>query len=192
MPLIVTITGSPSASSRTAALAQHVALQLAAHGFDLASINVRDLPAGDLLTARTESPALAAALALVARADGLVIATPIYKASYTGAIKAFLDVFPHLGLAGKIVLPLATGGTLAHVLALDYALRPVLAALGNPLVTAGLFVHDKTLAATDRGVAIDADVERRLVGVVEEFAATVTLREGLRRVPQARGSEAGS
>ncbi|WP_437719533.1 NAD(P)H-dependent oxidoreductase [Sorangium sp. So ce448] len=50
-------------------------------------------------------------------AAGVVIATPIYKASYTGALKAFLDLLPQFGLAGKAALPLATGGTLAHVLA---------------------------------------------------------------------------
>lgn len=32
-------------------------------------------------------------------------------------------------LAGKTVLPLATGGTTAHVLAIDYALRPVLSSM---------------------------------------------------------------
>src|SRR5256885_12419558 len=41
----------------------------------------------------------------------VVVATPIYKASYSGVLKSFLDLLPQFGLAGKVVLPLATGGT---------------------------------------------------------------------------------
>ena len=54
MSLVVTITGSPSATSRSAALAAHVAHQLRGRGFELASINVRDLPAGELLTGKVD------------------------------------------------------------------------------------------------------------------------------------------
>src|ERR1700690_2954029 len=130
MSLIVNIVGSPSADSRTLALARTVAAGLSGQGFEVETINVRDLPAEDLLWGRVDAPGLRAALALVERARGVVVATPIYKAAYTGVLKSFLDVLPQFGLKGKIVLPLATGGTIAHVLALDYALRPVLSSLG--------------------------------------------------------------
>jgi FMN reductase len=176
MTSIVTITGSPSKPSRSAALALHVANQLRPHGFELESINVRDLPAVDLLAGRTSDPAIANAIRTIERADALVITTPIYKASYTGVLKAFLDLLPQFALTGKVVLPLATGGTIAHVLALDYALRPVLVALGAQHVVNGLFILDKTLAVSDRGLAIDADVEQRLTTIVADFAASVQRR----------------
>jgi FMN reductase len=178
MTLIVAISGSPSSPSRSTALARHVAGDLRARGFELASIDVRDLPAGELLTGQTTDPAIAAAIALVERADALVIATPIYKASYTGILKAFLDVLPQFAFAGKVVLPLATGGTIAHVLALDYALRPVLVSLGAQHIVNGLFVLDKTLTITDRGLALDADVEQRLAAIVGDFFASVIRRVG--------------
>ena len=60
----------------------------------------------------------------------MVVSTPVYKAAYSGVLKVFLDLLPQFGLAGKVVLPLVTGGTASHVLAIDYALRPVLLALG--------------------------------------------------------------
>lgn len=183
MPSIVTLTGSPSSPSRSAALASHVATQLRSRGFELESINVRDLPAGELLAGRTNDPAIAAAIRTVERAHALVITTPVYKASYTGVLKAFLDVLPQFALADKVVLPLATGGSLAHVLALDYALRPVLVALGAQHVVNGLFIHDKTLAVSERGLAFDADVEQRLAAIVEDFAASVQRRSA---VPTAR------
>lgn len=186
MTLIVAISGSPSTPSRSAALAQHVAADLRARGFELASISVRELPAEELLNGRTTHPDVAAAIALIDRADAILVATPIYKAAYTGVLKSFLDILPQFAFAGKVVLPLATGGTIAHVLALDYALRPVLASLGAQHIVNGLFVLDKTIAVSERGLALDADVEKRLAGVVDDFAASISRRgtgEALRTVP---------
>jgi FMN reductase len=176
MALVLTISGSPSTPSRSAALANHVAGDLRARGFELASINVRDLPAAALITGQITDPAIAEAIALVERADALVVATPIYKASYTGVLKAFLDLLPQLALTGKVVLPLATGGTIAHVLAIDYALRPVLASLGAQHIVNGLFVLDKLLAMSERGLAIDTDVELRLAGILDDFAGSILRR----------------
>jgi len=171
MPLVVTLTGSPSPSSRTLALAQQAGRRLAADGFDVETIDVRALPAQDLLHARLDAPALQTALATVERADGVIVATPVYKAAYTGILKAFLDLLPQLGLTGKTVLPLATGGTVAHVLAIDYGLRPVLQSLGARHVLQGLFILDKQLTRTDAGgLDIDADVRARLDALLLEFA----------------------
>ena len=170
MAHVLTISGSPQAPSRTGALVAHVARELAARGHTTDTLAVRDLDPAALLHARTEERTVADALLRVARADALVIATPVYKASYTGVLKAFLDLLPQLGLTGKVVLPLATGGTLAHVLAVDYALRPVLASLAALHVTSALFILDKTIAVTDAGLVIDAEVRDRLTQVVDEFA----------------------
>jgi FMN reductase len=174
MSLIVTVTGSPSAGSRTAQLTDHVAANLRARGFEVEGINVRDLPPADLLHANAESKPLAHAIGLVERARGVVIASPVYKASYTGILKAFLDLLPQFGLGGKIVLPLMTGGTTAHVLALDYALRPVLLTLGALHVVTGLFLLDKSiLPRTGGGVDLDADLQVRLDAVLADFAASL-------------------
>ncbi|HEX3480217.1 MAG TPA: NADPH-dependent FMN reductase [Kofleriaceae bacterium] len=176
MASVVTITGSPSHPSRTAALALHVADQLRARGFELASINVRDLPARELLTAQVADPGIAAAIHHVERADAVVVATPIYKAAYSGALKVFLDLLPQFALAGKVVLPLATGGTLAHVLALDYGLRPVLVALGAQHIVNGLFILDKMLTLTESGLALDADIAPRLGAILDDFVASIERR----------------
>ena len=174
MSLIVTVTGSPSAGSRTAQLTDHVAANLRARGFEVEGINVRDLPPADLLHANAESKPLAHAIGLVERARGVVIASPVYKASYTGILKAFLDLLPQFGLGGKIVLPLMTGGTTAHVLALDYALRPVLLTLGALHVVTGLFLLDKSIVARPGGgVDLDAELQIRLDAVLADFAASL-------------------
>ena len=182
--LVVTLTGSPSASSRTVKLARQVGADLAAQGFEVQDINVRDLPADDLISARSDAPALRGPLALIERARGVVVATPIYKASFTGFLKLFLDLLPQFGLAGKVVLPLATGGTPAHVLAIDYALRPVLLSLGAQHVVTGLFVHDKLIElphpGTDARVRLEGEIQKRLDVVIEDFATSVrrTLEAG--------------
>ena len=179
MPLIVTLSGSPSSPSRSQALADLTGARLRQAGFEVVAINVRDLPAAALLQAQTTDPELQAALALIARADGVVLVTPVYKASYTGVLKSFLDLLPQFGLTGKAALPLATGGTVAHVLAIDYALRPVLAALAAAHVTTGLFLLDRQLPQRPEGLQIEAELDRRLQAVIDEFAAAVLrLRAG--------------
>jgi FMN reductase len=174
MALVVAISGSPSATSRTLLLIRDVAARLARTGFEVEVLNVRDLPAADLIGGQADTPEIKRALALIERADGIVVATPIYKAAYAGTLKVFLDLLPQYALAGKIVLPLATGGTIAHVLAIDYALRPVLASLGARHVLNGLFLLDKQVERREpEGVRIDDQVEARLGALVDEFAAAV-------------------
>jgi FMN reductase len=180
MSLVVTISGSPSPESRTQALAAHVGEALAARGFEVEALNVRDLPAEDLLHARPESPALQRAVGLVERARGIVISTPVYKASYTGLLKAFLDLLPQLGLGGKVVLPLVTGGTLAHVLAIDYALRPVLSSLGAQHVVGGLFILDKLLERRPAGgLDVNPEIGERLAHTVADFVTSLRRHDAL-------------
>ncbi|MEU6862096.1 NADPH-dependent FMN reductase [Streptomyces sp. NPDC046876] len=173
MPTLLAITGSPSPHSRTAVVADHVLRRLSHAGFDTAHLAVSELPAADLLAARRGVPELRRALEAVAGADGVIVATPVYKASYTGLLKAFLDVLPQDGLAGKTVLPLATGGSLAHVLTLDYALRPVLAALGARHVTAGRFVLDSSVERGSGPDRLRPEAELDLFQAVDEFADAV-------------------
>ncbi len=177
MSLVVTIAGSPAQQSRTLQLSEHVAAQVGARGFDVCAINVRDLPPEDLVYARGESTAVRNALELVESALGIVILTPVYKASYSGLLKTFLDLLPQYGLRDKVVLPLTVGGTSAHVLALDYALRPVLLSLGAPHVVGGLFILDKLLQRTTEGaLQIDPELGPRLDGVIADFTESLTRR----------------
>ncbi|MFJ9646001.1 NADPH-dependent FMN reductase [Streptomyces sp. NPDC101206] len=173
MPVLLALTGSPSPHSRTAVVADHVLRRLSRSGFDTDHLALRELPAADLLAARRGVPELRRALEAVAGADGIVVATPVYKAAYTGLLKAFLDLLPQDGLAGKTVLPLATGGSLAHVLALDYALRPVLAALGARHITSGRFVLDSSVERGSGPDRLRPEAEPDLFQAVDEFADAV-------------------
>lgn len=174
MTAIVVVSGSPSESSRTLLLSRDVGARLRAEGFDVDFVNVRDLPAEDLMLAHPEAPGIKEAIALIAASQALVIATPVYKAAYAGVLKTFLDLLPQFALTGKTVLPLATGGTMAHVLSIDYALRPVLAALGARHVVNGYFFLDKQLEKLEPdGLRIDPVAEDKFRPVFNEFISSV-------------------
>ena len=146
MPTILAVSGSPSSTSRTVSAVDRALDLLRGDGHTVSHLAVRELPAGDLLAGYRDTPALWQASDAVAQADGVIIATPVYKASYTGLLKAFLDLLPENALAGKVVLPLVTGGTIGHLLAIDYALRPVLTALGADHVVHERFLLDSLIA----------------------------------------------
>lgn len=164
------ISASPSSSSRTLHLATLVGERLGRRGVDSSLLDLRQLPPADLLHANFSAPEIVAALERVKSASGVVIATPVYKAAYTGLLKAFLDLLPQFGLRDKVVLPLATGGTLAHVLSIDYALRPVLSSLDPLHVVAGLFVVDKQLSVQPGAdLELDVDLSAKLDAAIHSF-----------------------
>jgi FMN reductase len=174
MALIAVISGSPSPSSRTMLLCKHISARLSAEGFNVELIDVRALPADDLVSGRADAPRIREAAGLVERAQGLVIATPVYKAAYSGVLKTFLDLLPQFALAGKTVMPLATGGTLAHVLSIDYALRPVLASMGARHVVNGFFFIDKQLERVEPdGLKIETQAEERFEPLLKDFISSL-------------------
>ena len=171
---VVALAGSPSFPSRSTALLRHVLSRLD-EGVARAEIALRDLPAAALVRADFDDPAIRRASELVAAARLVVIATPIYKASYSGLLKSFLDLLPQDAFRGKTVLALGTGGSAAHLLALDYALKPVLAALGARHILDSVYAVDAQFAphAVDGHVAHD-DVVRRIDRALAE--APIALR----------------
>lgn len=174
MATVLSVSGSPSASSRTSRLLRHLDQRLAAQGHDVIPLDIRTLPAEALLGADFRHPAIVEATELFARADGVVVGTPVYKASYSGVLKALLDLLPQYALAGKTVLPLATGGSVAHVLAIDYALRPVLNSMGAAHIVQGWFTLDKDLAVQDDGSLAVAPAATEALGqVVDQFSAAL-------------------
>ncbi|MBC7682990.1 MAG: NADPH-dependent FMN reductase [Ferruginibacter sp.] len=160
---ILLIAGSPSERSRSAALLDAVQLHLALRGAEVERVLIRDLSPQALLLADVAHPSIAQAVAMVARAQAIVVATPIYKAAYSGVLKLFLDLLPQTAFKGKTVLPLATGGSPNHMLALDYALRPVLQSLGADHILSGVFATDgQVVLLPPDGHQLDDDLAQRL------------------------------
>lgn len=172
---ILGISGSPTATSRSTWLMQSL-LGLISDGADqnevLETVELRTLNPSALLNADLSSVDVSDAVKRLARADVVVVATPVYKAAYSGLLKVFLDLLPQEALRGKTVLPLATGGSVAHLLALDYALKPVLGALGarhffdsiygadSQFTRHALGVYDIDLPLTERLAQAQAQINR--------------------------------
>ena len=171
---VIALAGSPSDRSRSTALLRHVLRRLD-DGVAQAEIVLRDLPPAALMRAEFDDPAIRRACRQVAAARVVVIATPIYKASFSGLLKSFLDLLPQDALRGKTVLVLGTGGSAAHLLALDYALKPVLAALGARHILDSVYAVDAQFAphAIHDHLA-DDDVVQRIERALAE--APVPLR----------------
>jgi FMN reductase len=169
MPAVLVISGSPSTTSKTEGIAEHVVRWCRTLGHPTDHLRVRELPPRALLAGDRGDPEVARAVHAVESADGVVLATPIYQAAYSGLLKAFLDTLPQFAFAGKIVFPLATGGSLAHVLALDYGLRPVIQSLAPRHVVQSLFVLGTHIASAQDGVVIDNGPAALLRDVVDDF-----------------------
>ncbi|EGX57028.1 NAD(P)H-dependent FMN reductase [Streptomyces zinciresistens K42] len=180
MATVLSVSGSPSATSRTARLLRHLDARLTGQGHEVVPFDVRDLPADALLHADSAHPAIVRATALVERADGIVIGTPVYKAAYSGLLKSLLDLLPQYALAGKTVLPLATGGTTAHVLAIDYALRPVLHSMGPAHITPGWFTLDREIGVGEDGtLTLAPGAAEALAQVTDQFSLALGSRRTL-------------
>jgi FMN reductase len=86
-----------------------------------------------------------AAVDAIAGCSLAVIASPTYKASYTGLLKSFLDWYGTTGLAGVTVVPVMVGAGLQHALAVEVHLRPVLIEIGGTIPCRGLYVAESQL-----------------------------------------------
>ena len=176
--LVVTLGGSPSQRSRSGVLLDYAKRWLNQQGVEVVSYQVRDFPAEDLLHARFDSPKIIDLLQQIENADGLVIATPVYKASFSGALKTVLDLLPERALSHKVVLPIATGGSIAHMLAVDYALKPVLSALKAQEMLHGIFADDSQIAYGEGSAQAQLVpvLEQRLQESLEQFYSALARR----------------
>ncbi len=157
---ITLVVGNPRIGSRTRLAADAVADGLAAlaraagrtprvEAIELAPL------AGELFA--FPSHTVDSAVAQVQASDVLVVASPTYKASYTGLLKAFFDRFAAGSLASVVAVPLMLGGAATHALAVDTHLHPLLLEIGASLPTRGLFILESELDALDATVAAWSD-----------------------------------
>jgi FMN reductase len=173
---VVTVVGNPRAGSRTAAAAASVAELLASElGTPYRIDELIDLvtlaPAifqGDVAE---DHAALEEAIDLVSSASVIVVATPVYKGSYTGLLKSFLDVLRPSALAGSVVVPVTVSAAPSHKLLADQHLRPVLAELGASVPVPGVILEERDLE--DLQVVLSSWI-RANAGIVQ--ATTIALQ----------------
>lgn len=181
---IVGLSGGLSSPSRTLALVQ-LALARIAAGAEAEGLSVGtqliDIAALDGIGALRTRPApepLEAAFGAVEAADFLVVGSPVYKGSYSGLFKHFVDFLDYRGLVGLPVALLATGGSDRHALVIEHQLRPLFAFFqAHPLGT-GAFFTERDFTA---GVVTDGPAEQRFARLVEEAVHALAVRRTAHR-----------
>lgn len=154
---VVVVIANPGGPGRTGAAALEVAERIAAIGRrdghsapEVVTIDLADAPERLLEWA---APLAAEHRATIGKGRALVVATPTYKATYTGLLKIFLDQIGAGELAGIPTVPVMTGGSDAHSMALDVHLTPLLVELGASVPARGLYLAGE--AVDEPGQAVE-------------------------------------
>jgi FMN reductase len=170
---VLFVTGSPSPSSRSSAVARALASRLEARGGRTRWYSIRDFDPADVMLARAEAPAVERFVEAVRGAAALVLSTPVYKATYAGALKALVDLIPQDALVDKPALAIGTTRLADHGGDLAGAFRALFAFFRARSVGA-LVVLDAELTLGDGGVAaFAAAADERLTAVERALAQAV-------------------
>ena len=145
MTRIVALSGSLSRPSKTLALVRTLAERLAQRvGGTVVTVDIAELAPdlGRALSFKDLPASVAQAHQALADADVLIIGSPVYKGSYTGLLKHFLDLLDPDRIAGRVAVLAATGGSDRHALVIDHQLRPLASFFELNTVPAGIYVRD--------------------------------------------------
>ena len=145
---ICVLAGNPKPASRTLTLAERLA-QLIGEMAGSAELTVIDLATHSEDIFRWPSEEMTALSAQVAASDLVIVASPTYKATYTGLLKGFLDRYPALGLRDVCAIPVMTGADKGHSMAPEVNLRPLLVELGALVPTRGLYFETPAMYRMD-------------------------------------------
>jgi FMN reductase len=163
------VSGATSPLSRTRVLVDRALHLFREAGCETSTIAVADLPA-DALLHREQAPEVQDALERVAEADIVLLASPVYKASFTGSLKCFVDCLPRRGLAGKIVVAAMVGGSPNHMLVIEHAMSPLIASEGGVSTARGIYALEQQI----QGQHITDELDGRLSAAVAEAVALVS------------------
>jgi FMN reductase len=167
----VTLVGNPKAASRTGSVAQAATRAVMAAADVQGRHETVDLSA---LACRLLLPQASAviedAVAEVLGADVLLVASPVFKGTYTGLLKVFLDRLGYRALASTLALPMLVMKHPEHALAVDVHMRPLLVELGATVPTPGLAVMESDFGRLDHVLVGWA---RRVAGPVSAKAAAL-------------------
>lgn len=143
---LVAVSGGMQRPSRSTALSEHLLDLIAARIPCEQQLVELGQMAPQLAGAlwRSQLPAhVERELAVVEQADVLVVATPVYRGSYTGLFKHFFDFIDQDALIDKPILLAATGGSERHALVIEHQLRPLFSFFQARTLPLGVYATDK-------------------------------------------------
>lgn len=176
---VAVVIGNPKPMSRTRQIAEALVSKLLVPG--RANVEVIDLSDHMAEVFAWPSPVMTRLTEQVAVCDLAVFASPTYKATYTGLLKAFLDRYPSAGLTGTVAIPVHTGADRTHAMGVDVNLAPLLVELGAVVPGAGLYFETSRMDEMDRVVdAAASSITQRL----QSLATVATYTRGSTRMEQ--------
>jgi FMN reductase len=157
---VTVIVGNPKPNSRTRRVAvsttQALCRSLAVAGSSVGPPNLIDLAeaTADLVGQGERPDRLDEMLRMVRLPGGLlVVASPTFKAAYTGLLKLFFDLLPQAALRGVVAVPLMTAASAANRTVVEHLLRPLLVEVGARVPTPGLCVMESEFETLDQRLA---------------------------------------
>ncbi len=187
---VVAVSGSVQSPSRTLVLVEQLLAALAKVApIDVHLIKLEDLaPAIGGVSYRNQLPsAVQAELAAIESADVLVVASPVYRGSYTGLFKHLFDLVHHEALIDVPVLLAATGGSDRHALVIDHQLRPLFSFFQARTLPLGVYASEQDFG----GYEITSQALRERIALAASRALpllTASPSEDIRTAPVAQAA----
>lgn len=178
MSEIVILSGSPSEESRSERILLYLGSLLEEKGYLVTHISVRDVPKEDLFSGNFKSEAIQKIASLIESAQGVIVGSPVYKASYSGVLKSLIDLLPEDVLEHKPVLPVMTGGSPSHLLAIEFTLKPLLGNLKGQCLK-GIYFIDKQIDKQQKNPIIDEKLSERTVKQLDYLIEKVNKERSL-------------
>jgi len=172
-PRLVSLNGSPRTRSRTDTLVRAIGASIR-DAIDADWRHFRIAEIGPVLLASLTrddvSPAGEAILRDIEAADIVIVGTPVYRASYTGALKHVFDLVQYEALRGRIAVLAATGANRHHGLVTEHQLRPLLSFFGTVTAPTAIYAEE---ADFDGEVLRSATVRERIATLTAEVIRLV-------------------
>lgn len=170
---------NPSSTRQVAdriAAAVNTAVTARGESLTIEVIELRELvnDLGRALTTGMSSEALDKAKEQVSASDGLIVVTPVFKASYSGLFKTFFDVLDQDALNGMPTIIAATAGSARHSLVLDHALRPLLSFMRAFVVPTGVFAATDDFGS-EEGAALEDRIARAAGELADQMVASASV-----------------
>ena len=165
---VVGVSGSLKSPSRTIVLVDEIIASLGRHvQIEPLAIRINELgPSFAGALGRSELPnEVESALQAIETADVLVVASPVYRASFTGLFKHLFDFVDQYALVDTPILLAATGGSERHALIIEHQFRPLFGFFQALTLPVGVYAHDSDF--TDYQISSERLRERLEKAVVK-------------------------
>jgi len=172
---VVLVAGSPAENSRSSRVLEALGRSLQSRGFEPERYAVGDFALDELVYGRAEGESVQRFLRSIANARAVVFSTPVYKATYAGALKLIIDLIAPTGLEHKALLAITTARLEPHLALVDESFQRLYAFFQGSIGLRSLGLNDAQLRVDGAsGIELDASARvafdealARLLGAVQ-------------------------